>query len=117
MPDGSTQKDSLIDDTSLAYRSPKGLVIITGCAHAGICNTVEHARKVCGDDRVRDIIGGLHLRGEGPQLAGTLDYLKGQNIKALHACHCTALPAKAALARIAPLEESGVGLQLEYRDW
>jgi len=116
MPDGSVQEDNLTDDTSLAYRSREGLVIITGCAHAGICNTVDYARKICGESRVLDIIGGLHPRGEGPQLDGTLNYLKGQNLPALHACHCTALPAKVALARVAPLQETGVGLRLEYGD-
>jgi len=114
MPDGSVQEDHLIDDTSLAYRSHEGLVIITGCAHAGCCNTVEYAKKICGEDRVLDIIGGLHLRGEGPQLEGTLTYLKGLNLAAIHACHCTALASKVALARVAPLQETGVGLQLEY---
>lgn len=116
MPDGSVQEDQLIDDTSLAYRSRDGLVIITGCAHAGICNTVEYAKKVSGENRVLDIIGGLHLRTEGAQLEGTLAYLKKQELTALHACHCTALPAKVALARVAPLQETGVGLRLEYGD-
>ena len=116
MPDGSVQEDQLIDDTSLAYRSREGLVIITGCAHAGICNTVDYAKKVSGENRVLDIIGGLHLRTEGAQLEGTLAYLKEQELTALHACHCTALPAKVALARVAPLQETGVGLRLEYGD-
>jgi 7,8-dihydropterin-6-yl-methyl-4-(beta-D-ribofuranosyl)aminobenzene 5'-phosphate synthase len=116
MPDGSLHEDRLIDDTSLAYRSRDGLVVIAGCAHAGICNTVEYAKKVCGESRVIDIIGGLHLRGAGPQLEGTLAYLKDQNLPALHACHCTALAAKVALAQVAPLLETGVGLRLEYTD-
>lgn len=116
MPDGSGQEDRLVDDTALAYRSRDGLVIISGCAHAGICNTIEHARKTCGEERIHDIIGGLHLRGEGTQLEGTLSYLQEQNLAALHACHCTALPAKVSLARVAPLRETGVGLRLEYRD-
>jgi 7,8-dihydropterin-6-yl-methyl-4-(beta-D-ribofuranosyl)aminobenzene 5'-phosphate synthase len=116
MPDGSVQEDQLIDDTSLAYRSREGLVIITGCAHAGICNTVEYAKKVSGENRVLDIIGGLHLRTGGAQLEGTLAYLKEQELTALHACHCTALPAKVALARVVPLQETGVGLRLEYGD-
>jgi 7,8-dihydropterin-6-yl-methyl-4-(beta-D-ribofuranosyl)aminobenzene 5'-phosphate synthase len=114
MPDGSVQEDHLIDDTSIAYRSREGLVVITGCAHAGICNTVEYAKKICGESRVHDIIGGLHLRGAGPQLEGTLAYLKDQNLPALHACHCTALAAKVALAQVTPLQETGVGLQLCY---
>ncbi len=116
MPDGSVQVDHLLDDTSLAFRSHDGLVVITGCAHAGICNTVEYAKKICGESRVLDIIGGLHLRGTGPQLEGTLAYLKDQNLTALHACHCTALVAKVALAQVAPLQETGVGLYLEYAD-
>jgi 7,8-dihydropterin-6-yl-methyl-4-(beta-D-ribofuranosyl)aminobenzene 5'-phosphate synthase len=116
MPDGSVQEDHLIDDTSLAYRSREGVVIITGCAHAGCCNTVEYAKKICGENQVLDIIGGLHLKGEGPQLEGTLGYLKGLNLAALHACHCTALAAKVALARVAPLQETGVGLRVEYGD-
>lgn len=116
MDDGSLQEDRLMDDTSLAFRGPDGLVIITGCAHAGICNTVDYARKICGEDRVTDIIGGLHLRGPGPQLDGTLAYLEGLDLAALHACHCTALPAKTALAKVAPLQETGVGMRLEYGD-
>jgi 7,8-dihydropterin-6-yl-methyl-4-(beta-D-ribofuranosyl)aminobenzene 5'-phosphate synthase len=116
MPDGSLQEDRLLDDTSLAYRSREGLVVITGCAHAGICNTVEYAKKICGESRVYDIIGGFHLRGAGPQLEGTLAYLKDQNLPALHACHCTALAAKIALAQVAPLQETGVGLRLCYGD-
>jgi 7,8-dihydropterin-6-yl-methyl-4-(beta-D-ribofuranosyl)aminobenzene 5'-phosphate synthase len=114
MPDGSVQEDRLMDDTSLAFRSRDGLVIITGCSHAGICNTIDYAKLVCGEDRVCDVIGGLHLRGMGPQLEGTLQYLKGLELDGLHACHCTSFDAKAALARVLPLEETGVGLRLEY---
>ena len=116
MPDGSVQEDFLIDDTSLAYRSREGLVVITGCAHAGICNTVEYAKKICGENRLLDIIGGLHLRGVGSPLDGTLAYLRELRLSSLHACHCTSLSAKIALAQVAPLQECGVGLRLEYAD-
>jgi 7,8-dihydropterin-6-yl-methyl-4-(beta-D-ribofuranosyl)aminobenzene 5'-phosphate synthase len=114
MPDGTEQPDYLLDDTALAYRSRDGLVVITGCAHAGICTTVEHARRVCGDDRIADIVGGLHLRGPGLQLEGTRDYLGGLDLAGLHACHCTSLAAKVALAGSAPLLETGTGLRLAY---
>jgi len=116
LPDGSIQEDRILDDTSLAFRSRDGLVVITGCAHAGICNTVEYAKKICGERRVSSIIGGLHLRMAGPQLDGTLAYLKDQNLASLHACHCTSILAKVALAGVAPLAETGVGLLLEYAD-
>lgn len=116
LPDGTMQEDRILDDTALAFRSREGLVVITGCAHAGICNTVEYAKKICLEDQVHDIIGGLHLRAAGPQLYGTLSYIKSQHLAALHACHCTSLAAKVALAQVAPLQETGVGLRLEYRD-
>ena len=116
MPDGSMQKDRILDDTSLAFRGPDGLVVITGCAHAGICNTVEYAKKVCEETRVHDIVGGLHLRTPGAQLDGTIAYLRDLKPAALHACHCTSLMAKVALAHVAPLQETGVGLRLEYAE-
>ncbi len=116
MPGGRIEPDRLQDDTSLAYRSSEGLVVVTGCAHAGICNTIEHARRCFGEERVVDVIGGLHLREDGEKLRGTCAYLQGLSLSALHACHCTSLLAKVALARAAPLAETGVGQQLEYAD-
>lgn len=114
LPDGTVEPDIVSDDSSLAFHSPDGLVVITGCAHAGICNTVEYAKKVCGENRVQDIIGGLHLTRPGPRLDGTVDYLRNLRPAALHACHCTSLGAKLALAGAAPLHECGVGLRLEF---
>ncbi|MDN5340677.1 MAG: 7,8-dihydropterin-6-yl-methyl-4-(beta-D-ribofuranosyl)aminobenzene 5-phosphate synthase, partial [Euryarchaeota archaeon] len=73
-PDG-IRDDTVADDTALACRTPDGLVIVTGCSHAGICSIVEQAREVCGDDRIADIIGGFHLLNAPPeQMQGILDY-------------------------------------------
>jgi len=116
MPDGSVQEDRITDDTSLAFRGRDGLVVITGCAHAGICNTIEQAKTMCGETRVLDVIGGLHLQKPGPQLDGTLAYFRDLKPAALHACHCTSLGAKVVLARAALLEETGVGLRLEFAE-
>jgi len=114
-PDGRTEPDQLLDDSALAFRSSAGLVIITGCSHAGICNITEHARKVCGDNRVLDIIGGLHLLDPGAErLEKTCQYLGSLELKALHACHCTSLSSKTALAEYCPVHEVGCGLQLEW---
>jgi 7,8-dihydropterin-6-yl-methyl-4-(beta-D-ribofuranosyl)aminobenzene 5'-phosphate synthase len=107
--------DFLLDDSALVYRSEPGLVIITGCSHSGICNIVEHAKKVMNDNRILDIIGGLHLLDPSkPKLSGTLGYLKDQNLTTLHACHCTDLRSKIALANIVNLQEVGSGMVLEY---
>ena len=107
--------DFMLDDTALAYRSPQGLVIITGCSHSGICNITEYGRKITGEDRVLDVIGGFHLQEPSKeQLGGTLEYFSGLQPERLHACHCTDLDSKIALSRVAALQEVGVGLVLEY---
>ena len=114
-PDGNSEPDYLLDDTALAFRSPKGLVIITGCSHAGICNIMEYAREVCGERTIIDIIGGLHLISPDPKrLAKTGKYLNRLHLNALHACHCTSLPAKLALADYCPLQEVGIGMKFEW---
>lgn len=113
--DEKGKDDYVEDDSALVYKSSAGLVIITGCAHSGICNTIEYAKKVCGDNRIADVIGGLHLSGSATaQLQGTVEYLKALKPPVLHACHCVDLPAKLALAQAAPLEEVWVGWTREY---
>jgi len=115
LTDGSTEPDLLLDDSALAFRSDEGLVVITGCSHAGICNITEYAREVCGERKVVDIIGGLHLLSPGPErMQETGTYLQDLHLKALHACHCTSLLAKLALARYCPVSEVGSGMKLEW---
>lgn len=111
----SVQADYLFEDTALAYKSSEGLVIITGCSHSGICNIIEYAKKVCAEDRVYDIIGGLHLiNAAEEQLNCTLEYFKQIDPKELHTCHCTGFQAKIEIAQIANLKEAGAGLTLKY---
>jgi 7,8-dihydropterin-6-yl-methyl-4-(beta-D-ribofuranosyl)aminobenzene 5'-phosphate synthase len=107
--------DFMLDDTALVYKTDKGLVIITACSHSGICNICEYAKKICNDDRILDIIGGLHLLQPcEAQMLGTLDYIKELNLRALYACHCTDLESKVKLSRIAPVKELGSGVVLNY---
>jgi 7,8-dihydropterin-6-yl-methyl-4-(beta-D-ribofuranosyl)aminobenzene 5'-phosphate synthase len=114
-PDGTPEPDSLADDSALAFRSAEGLVIITGCSHAGICNITEYAKEVCAEKNVRDIIGGLHLLSPEPKrFTKTGKYLNRLHLKALHAGHCTSLPAKLALAEYCPMQEVGVGMKFEW---
>jgi 7,8-dihydropterin-6-yl-methyl-4-(beta-D-ribofuranosyl)aminobenzene 5'-phosphate synthase len=114
-PDGRVEPDLLLDDSALAFCSDEGLVIITGCSHAGICNIIDHAREVCGERRIVGIIGGLHLLT--PDLHRwkmTGEYLGELQLQSLHACHCTSLASKIYLAGYARVQESGVGLTLEW---
>ena len=114
-PDGTMEPDQLLDDSALVFRSGAGLVIITGCSHAGICSIAEYARDVCGENMVGDIIGGLHLLSPGPQrIQKTGEYLHDLGLRALHACHCTSLASKIVLAGYCQIVETGVGLKLEW---
>lgn len=115
MTDDGPVKDYLPDDTAMAYVSDAGLVVITGCAHTGVCNTVEQARRVTGVDKVRSVVGGFHLREAKPErLDPTTDYLASLGLESLYACHCTDLAAKIGLARKCPVREVGSGLQLIF---
>ncbi|MDK2891003.1 MAG: 7,8-dihydropterin-6-yl-methyl-4-(beta-D-ribofuranosyl)aminobenzene 5-phosphate synthase [Methanoculleus sp.] len=113
-PDG-IREDTVADDTALACKTAEGLVVITGCSHAGICSIVEQAREICDEDRIADVIGGFHLL-DAPQeqMQGILGYFSEVQPAALHPCHCTDLAAKIALAKVADVRETGVGLTLEY---
>jgi 7,8-dihydropterin-6-yl-methyl-4-(beta-D-ribofuranosyl)aminobenzene 5'-phosphate synthase len=113
--EGEAHGDTVPEDSALVYYSKNGLVIITGCSHSGICNIIEYAKEVCNDTRIVDIVGGLHLQNPSEQqLQGTLNYLRNLGLQRLHACHCTDLRSKIALATVAHVEEVGVGLILDY---
>jgi len=106
-------EDHIPDDTAMAYLGDDGLVVIAGCAHSGICNTVEQARRVTGIDKVNTVLGGFHLqKASSRRLDATTEYLAGLSLDGLYACHCTDLAAKIALARSCPLREVGAGLSL-----
>jgi 7,8-dihydropterin-6-yl-methyl-4-(beta-D-ribofuranosyl)aminobenzene 5'-phosphate synthase len=113
--EGQESPDWVLDDSALAYRADDGLVIITGCSHAGICNIAEQALRVSAQEKILDIIGGFHLlEPSAKQMEGTVDYLASLQPKQVHACHCTDLYSKMALGKVLNIREVGCGLVLEY---
>jgi 7,8-dihydropterin-6-yl-methyl-4-(beta-D-ribofuranosyl)aminobenzene 5'-phosphate synthase len=80
--------DFVMDDSALAIRSNKGLIVIAGCSHAGICNIVEYAKKITGQNRVYAVIGGFHLKEIDEITLKTIDYLKKENITLIYPSHC-----------------------------
>ncbi len=113
--DNKKEPDLLPDDTALVYKGSEGLVIITGCAHAGICNILDYARDIYGEKRIHAIIGGFHLLSPSPSLlANTLEFLKESGVRALYPCHCTDLTSIFALSQVAPVSQVGAGLVLQF---
>ncbi len=94
LSDGS--EDFVSDDTAMAIVEDGRLIIISGCAHSGICNIIEYARNISGISDVKAVLGGFHLKNENRQLDETIKYFKKLNAKQLYPCHCTQLPAMAA---------------------
>jgi 7,8-dihydropterin-6-yl-methyl-4-(beta-D-ribofuranosyl)aminobenzene 5'-phosphate synthase len=91
LEDGSP--DFVMDDSALALILPDGLFIITGCGHAGVVNTLEHARNVTSVEKIFGVMGGFHLKEDGIQLRGTINYLKEMGVRHILPSHCTELPA------------------------
>jgi 7,8-dihydropterin-6-yl-methyl-4-(beta-D-ribofuranosyl)aminobenzene 5'-phosphate synthase len=116
---GQLQSDPMKDDISLVARvKGKGLVIITGCSHAGIVNIVKQAITITGTDQVHGILGGFHLIDASVErIKKTARALKGFNPDWVYAGHCTGFRAQVELFQIlkdrfSPLH-TGITLEIE----
>ncbi len=89
---GTIEKDPILDDQAIAVNvKGKGLVLISGCAHAGIMNTILYAMKITGISSIQGVLGGFHLSGAffEPIIEDTIKDLKKLNPKVLVPMHCT----------------------------
>jgi 7,8-dihydropterin-6-yl-methyl-4-(beta-D-ribofuranosyl)aminobenzene 5'-phosphate synthase len=89
---GHLEKDLILDDQSLVISlRNKGLVLITGCCHAGLINTIDYVKKLTGIDRVYAIFGGFHLSGPFFEkvIERTVEELKPIDPEVLVPMHCT----------------------------
>jgi 7,8-dihydropterin-6-yl-methyl-4-(beta-D-ribofuranosyl)aminobenzene 5'-phosphate synthase len=92
------QPDPLLDDQALFIESRDGLVVLFGCAHAGVVNTLLHIERSTGGRRIHAILGGMHLLNASPErLEKTLAALAERDIRLLVPAHCTGWPATSAL--------------------
>lgn len=98
--DGILHQDPLADDLALIIDTEFGLVVISGCAHRGIINTLCHAQKLTGKELVYAVIGGTHLfRASDERIKKTIADLKDTGIQKLGVSHCTGFHASARLAQ------------------
>jgi 7,8-dihydropterin-6-yl-methyl-4-(beta-D-ribofuranosyl)aminobenzene 5'-phosphate synthase len=96
--------DGLEDDQSIVLNiADKGLVVLSGCAHAGIVNTVRYAREISGVERVWAILGGFHLApAEDDDIRRTIDAIVEIEPHMVVPSHCTGFKAMAEFARRMP---------------
>lgn len=96
--DGQIKDDLIQDDMALYIRHPKGTIIVSGCAHSGVINTINYAREKLVEPRVLAYIGGTHLMNAAPaRLQKTAEALKDIKIEKLIVAHCTGFDAAAYL--------------------
>jgi len=104
--DSTWQKDpSIHDDQAIVVNvKNKGLVVLTGCGHAGAINTIRQAQELTGVQKVHAVIGGFHLSGPlfEPIISPTVAALKELNPELVVPAHCTGWKAVHAIARELP---------------
>lgn len=115
--DGRWVPDPMINDDQAAVVQVRGrgLVVLTGCAHAGVINIVRHAQRLTGVAAVHAVIGGLHLRGGEVTTRAAAD-LAAISPDVVAPAHCTAWQAHRALQERLPeaYVPSAVGSRFEF---
>ncbi|MGB9887178.1 MAG: MBL fold metallo-hydrolase [Moorellales bacterium] len=92
--------DPLRDDLALILKTDYGLVVVLGCAHRGLINTLRHAQVLTGKERVYGVIGGTHLlHASSERLDQTAAELRQMGVEKLVVSHCTGFHSAARLAQ------------------
>jgi len=98
--DTGWQPDKLLDDQALIINTEPGLVVILGCAHRGIINTLYHAQQLTGVKVIHTILGGSHLiRASEERIRATIATLRELGVQRIGTCHCTGLAATRIIAQ------------------
>jgi 7,8-dihydropterin-6-yl-methyl-4-(beta-D-ribofuranosyl)aminobenzene 5'-phosphate synthase len=93
-----SQPDTIIDDQSLYMEARGGLVVLLGCAHAGVVNTLDYVCMVTGGRRIHAILGGMHLLNANERrLERTIHRLRELDVQRIGLAHCTGFAAMARL--------------------
>ncbi len=98
LDEACTQPDPLEDDQSLFFDTAAGIVVLLGCAHSGIINTLRYVGQLAGHRPIRAVIGGMHLIAASPErITRTIEELQRIGVERLAPAHCTGMPATVAL--------------------
>lgn len=111
------QADPLIDDQAMFFEADAGTVVLLGCAHAGVINTLVYIRQLTDDRPVHAVIGGMHLVNASPgRMDRTTESLERFGIDLLAPCHCTGMAALVRLRTAFPdsCKSCIVGTTMEF---
>jgi len=92
--------DRLLDDQALVITTELGLVVILGCGHHGLVNTLYHAQNLSGVKEINTVLGGCHLfDASEEQISLTITALKELGVERIGVSHCTGMPATVLMAQ------------------
>lgn len=90
--------DHVPDDQSIFFEADEGTVVLLGCAHSGVINTLQYVSELTGERPIHAVIGGMHLVDASQErVARTLEELRRWDLKVLAPAHCTGMPATVAM--------------------
>jgi 7,8-dihydropterin-6-yl-methyl-4-(beta-D-ribofuranosyl)aminobenzene 5'-phosphate synthase len=96
--DGRKEHDTMADDQALVLKTARGPVVVLGCCHRGIINTLRHVCKITGQKRIYAVLGGLHLvKTTGERLETIMQHLQRFDLERIVVGHCTGIHAFQAL--------------------
>ncbi len=96
--EGRFTEDRLFDDQALVVESSAGVVVLLGCAHAGLIKTLQHVLSLTGEKRIYAVLGGTHLVNASKEsLQSTVAALRHFELELIAPCHCSGFRAIAAL--------------------
>jgi len=103
LDEACTRVDPLIDDQALYFQCSAGTVVLLGCAHAGVVNTLRSVRRLTGDQAIHAVIGGMHLHAASTRrLEATVEALRELEVSVIAPAHCTGPEPTALLAAAFP---------------
>jgi 7,8-dihydropterin-6-yl-methyl-4-(beta-D-ribofuranosyl)aminobenzene 5'-phosphate synthase len=95
--------DPVIDDQALFFRTSNGVVILLGCGHAGVVNTIRYVSDLLGERQIYAVVGGTHLLGASPRrMQKTEEALRRYGLQKIMLSHCTGVEAFSNLSRAFP---------------
>lgn len=110
--DANKEPDFILDDSGLVLIDGDEIVVVTGCAHSGVCNMVDYAMQVSGKTKVRTVIGGFHLKKDDELTSQTIAYLLKIGVKNIYPSHCTELEAVGAFQKHFSIRQLKTGLTI-----
>lgn len=103
--DGGFEEDTLPEDQALVLETADGLVVVAGCGHSGIVNTMEYAREITGDKPILAVIGGFHMMSlTDEKVAWTGEKMREYGVQHVIGAHCTGINAVTGLREAGGLD-------------